>query len=246
MFLQPQQLADENRDRPDRYRPARCGNPNPTGSLLIGWGSWSQRAARGESCPSANADVPANTGRISSHPQIRNPSMSLQLQQTGDENADPSSPYRSAVWKLQPHWLVADWLGLMKPARCENCPSGHRRGPTPPGEDRVSSPEWKSFHISTNRLGDENGDPSGRYRPARCENLNHTGWLLIGGDSWGLRAATVAPRDNVEFPPHPGRIGSYPRIINHSISLQLTPTIDLPYLQVLPANNFLQVARLIG
>ena len=35
--------------------------------------------------------------------------------------------------------------------------------------------------------------------------------------------ASVSLRDNV-VPPHPGRVGSYPRIRNPSISLQLTPT----------------------
>ena len=29
-----QQTGDENGGSPDRYRPARCGNPNPTGCLL--------------------------------------------------------------------------------------------------------------------------------------------------------------------------------------------------------------------
>ena len=36
---QLRQPRDENGDAPDRHRPARCGNPNPTGRSLIGWGS---------------------------------------------------------------------------------------------------------------------------------------------------------------------------------------------------------------
>ena len=39
------------------------------------------------------------------------------------------------------HWLVDDWMRLMEPARAESFPSGQRRGPAAPGEDRVSSPD---------------------------------------------------------------------------------------------------------
>ena len=120
--------------------------------MLIGWGSWNQRAAR--VAPRANAEVPPNPGRIISHPRIRNPSIFLQLQ--------------------------------------------------PPG--------------------DENGDLPGRYRPARYGNPNPTRWLLNGGGSWNQRAAGVAPRDNVELPPHPERIRSHPRIRNPSKSLQIQQT----------------------
>ena len=55
-------------------------------------------------------------------------------------------------------------------------------------------------------------------------NPDRIGWLLTGRGSWSPRAARVSPRDNVEDPPHPGRIASHPRIRNPSISLQLTPT----------------------
>ena len=48
------------------------------------------------------------------------------------------------------HWVIADWLGLMEPARGESCLSGQRRGPAAPGEDKFPSPGQKSFHISTN------------------------------------------------------------------------------------------------
>ena len=43
--LRLQQPGNVNADFPGLYRPAGCGNPNPTGRMLIGWGSWSQRAA---------------------------------------------------------------------------------------------------------------------------------------------------------------------------------------------------------
>ena len=60
----------------------------------------------------------------------------------------PGSIPPCRVWKPQPHWVIADWLGLMKPARSENSPSGQRRSPAAPGKD-FPSPEQKSFHVST-------------------------------------------------------------------------------------------------
>ena len=56
--------------------------------------------------------------------------------------------------------VIADWLGLMEPARGESFPSGQRRGLAAPAEDRVLSPDLKSFHISTtnsNNLGTKMG-----------------------------------------------------------------------------------------
>ena len=50
----------------------------------------------------------------------------------------------------------------MEPARGESFPSGQRRGPAAPGEDRVLSPDEKSFRISTTRshnLGTKTGIP---------------------------------------------------------------------------------------
>ena len=101
---------------------------------------WGHRAARVAS--RANAEVPPHPGRIRSHPRIRNPSIPLQLHQPGNENDDPpgSIPPRR-VWKPQPHWVIADWLELiMEPARGESFPSGQRRGPATPGEDRLPIP----------------------------------------------------------------------------------------------------------
>ena len=86
--LQPQQPGDGNGDLPGRYRPARCGNSNPTGWLLIGWGSWSHRAAR-VALP-AIVEVAPLTGRLRSHPRIRNPSMSLQFRQIWNRDGDPT------------------------------------------------------------------------------------------------------------------------------------------------------------
>ena len=113
----------------------------------------------------------------------------------------------------------------MEPARGERCLSGQRRGPAAPEE--IESHPWirnPSISLQLPQPGDENGDPPGRYRPARCGNPKPTGWLLIGWSSCSQCAARISPRDNVEVPLPPGRIGSYPRIRNPSISLQLTPT----------------------
>ena len=131
------------------------------------------------------------------------------------------------MWKPQPHWLVADWLGLKELARDESFPSGQRRGPATPGEDRALSPDQKSFHISTTnskKPGDDNGDPPGRYRPARCGNPNHTGWLLMGWGSRSQRAVRVASPAKIEVAPLMGRLRSNPRIRNLSIFLQFQQT----------------------
>ena len=72
--------GDENGDPPGLYRPARRGNPNPTGWSLIGWNLWSQW----------------HSEKIGVHPWIILPSLELQLQRTGDGNSDPSDRYRPA------------------------------------------------------------------------------------------------------------------------------------------------------
>ena len=197
--LQLQQTRDDNADPPGRYRSARCGNPNPTDWLLIDCGSWSQRTARVALW--ANAEAPPHPGRMRSrprrmrsHPRIRNPSISLQLQQTGDGNKIPGSIPLRTVWKPQPHWLVAGWLGLMEPTRGESCPSGQRRGPTAPGEDRVSSPDQSSLYISTTPAtwGQKRRSP-GSLPPRTVWKPQPTGWLLIGWGSWNQGAVRVAP-----------------------------------------------------
>ena len=47
------------------------------------------------------------------------------------------------------YWLIADWLGLMEPARGASCPLGQRRGRAAHGEVEIPFPDQKSFHIST-------------------------------------------------------------------------------------------------
>ena len=91
-------------------------------------------------------------GRIKSHPRITNPSIHLQLQQTGDEKCDAPGPYR--------------------PTRCGNPNPGFVE-PASPGEDKVSSSDDKSFHTSTTPTKRGiTGGPPGRYRPARRVNAN--------------------------------------------------------------------------
>ena len=149
------------------------------------WGSYSQR----------------QPGTIWRHPQIRNRSTYLRLQQTGNGNGDPPGRYY--------------------PARCGN-PNLGFVDPGPPGEDNVPPPDHESFHTSTTptQRGRKRWSPgsipartvwnanllfvttrggqraydqkylhtsttptnrerkrwfSGRYRPARCGNPNHTG-----------------------------------------------------------------------
>ena len=163
--------------------------------------------ARGKSCPSGQRRGPAAPGedkflspdqkyfRISTTPTNR-----------GRKRRSPGSIPPRRVWKPQPHRVIADWLGLMEPARSESCPSGQRRGPAEPGEHNFQSRiRYPSISLQLQHPGDENADPLGRYRPAGCGNPSPTGWLLIGWGSWSQRAARVTPLANVKVSPHPGR-----------------------------------------
>ena len=127
--------------------------------------------------------------------------------------------------------LADDWLGLIEPARGESCPSGQRPGPAAPGDDRVPSPDQKSFHdISTTY----NSTTRGRKRrcpesiPPRAVWKPQPHWLIdIWLGSWSQHAARVAPWANVEVPPHPGRIWSHPRIRISSKSLRIQQPGDV-------------------
>ena len=119
--------------------------------------------ARGESCPSGQRrDRAAPVKDRVSSPDQKPFNISTTPTTRGRKRRFPRSIPPRRAWKPQPHWLVADWLGLMEPARCESFPSGQCRGPAAPGEDRVSSLDQKSFHISTtnsNNLGTKTGIP---------------------------------------------------------------------------------------
>ena len=139
--------GDENGNPPGRYRPAWCGSPNATGWLLIDRGLRSQRAAR--IFPRANVEIPPHPGRPWSGPRIINPSKISTTDNSGTKTEIPRVDTASHGVETQPRWLVADWLGLMEPARAEICPSGQSRGPVLRGKDEVSCPDGKSFHNST-------------------------------------------------------------------------------------------------
>ena len=90
-----------------------------------------------------------------------NPSIHLQLQQTGDETGDPPSQRRLARCgnPSSTGSLLHLNLGLV--------------GPAPPGKDKIPSPDQKSFLTATTptNRGQNDGAP-GRYRPSRYGNLN--------------------------------------------------------------------------
>ena len=106
--------------------------------------------APGESCLSGQRRGPAapREDRVLSPGQN---SFHIQLTPTtwGRKRGSPGSILPCTVSKPQPHWLVADWLGPMVPAGGEGYPSGQDRGCAAHEEVKVSSPDQKSFHIST-------------------------------------------------------------------------------------------------
>ena len=99
----------------------------------------------------------------------------------------------------------------MESARGESCPSGHRRGPAAPGEDKIPSPDQKSFQMSTNptrRRGRKRRSPGSI--PLRTVWKPQPHWLIAGwlifmesarGESCraGQRGGPAAPGED-EFP----------------------------------------------
>ena len=120
---------------------------------------------------------------IISHPLIRNPFTTYpQIQQPGDKNVHPTDRYCPArCGNFNPTGGLLICLGLiLEPARGESLPSGQRRGPAAPGEDKVLSPDKILYHTSTTpttRGGKRT--PQIRYRPARCGNPNPPADLLF-------------------------------------------------------------------
>ena len=107
-------------------------------------------AARGENCPSGRRGGQAAPGDDKfSSPGQKSFHISTTPTTGGRYRGSPGSIPPRRVWKPQPHWVIADWLGFPEPARGESCPSGQRRGPAALGEDKFPSPDQKSFHIST-------------------------------------------------------------------------------------------------
>ena len=119
--------------------------------------------ASGESCLSGRRRGPATHGEDMVSSTGQKPfNLSTTPTTRGRKRRSLGSMPPRKVWKLQPNWRIANWLRLMEPACGESCLSGQRRGPAAPGEDRISSPDQKSFHISTansNNLGSKTGIP---------------------------------------------------------------------------------------
>ena len=86
--------------------------------LLIGDSLGLMEPARGESFPSGQRRGPAAPGehRVSS-PDQKSFHTSTTPTTRGRKRRSPGSIPLRTVWKPQPHLLIADWLGLMKPAR---------------------------------------------------------------------------------------------------------------------------------
>ena len=97
---------------------------------------------RGESCPSGQRRGPAAPGEDNFPSPGQKPfHTSTTLTTRRRKGRSPGSIPPCSMWIPQPHRVIADWLGLMKPARGESFPLGQRRGPATPGGDRVLSPD---------------------------------------------------------------------------------------------------------
>ena len=132
--------------------------------------------ARGESCPSGQRRGPAAPGEDSiPSPGQKYIHISTTPTRRRTRRSPGSIPPRR-VWKPQPHWVIADWLGLMEPGAAKVAPRANAEVPPHPGRiifhPRVRIP---SISIQIQQPGDENADPPGRYRPPGCGNPNPTG-----------------------------------------------------------------------
>ena len=138
---------------------------------------------RGESCHSGQRRGPAASGedKVLS-PDHKSFHMSTtNANNVGSKTGIPGSILLHTVWKPQPHWPVADGLGIMEPAGVEGCLSCQGRGCAAHGEVKVQSADQKSFLISTTSTNrEQDGDPTGRYRPTQYGNPNSGTPLSIG------------------------------------------------------------------
>ena len=110
--------------------------------------------------------------------------------------------------KPQSHWPHADWLGLIKQARGDCCPSDLRCGPTAPGEETLPCPGQQPFHISTTSYTRGRKGSSPRSIPPQSvwEPQSHraiSGWLGLleptrgKGCPSGQRRAPAAPGEDM-------------------------------------------------
>ena len=83
---------DESADCPGRYPHHKVWQPHP--NWLFGHWLRLMGRARGKSCPSGQRRGLAAPEEDTFSSRVRNPSISLQLQQSGDENTNPAGRYR--------------------------------------------------------------------------------------------------------------------------------------------------------
>ena len=151
--------------------------------------------AHGESFPSGQRRGPAAPGEDT--PDDKSFHTSTTPTNWGRKLISPGSIPPRTVWEPQPHWLIANWLGLMESARGEGFPSRQRRGLAGPGEDRVLSRDQKYFHISTTPTTREQKQISPRSIPFRTVWKSQPHWPVA--DWLGLAGVHGASAQR-EFP----------------------------------------------
>ena len=125
--------------------------PRVEGTRNSGW-LGPMEPARGESFASRdNVDVPPHSGMMRSQPLTINHLINLWYNFNNPETKTviPRVDMAPNVWNPYPRRLIADWLGLMEPARGEDCRPGQHRGIVAPGDNKFPSPDQTSFHTST-------------------------------------------------------------------------------------------------
>ena len=167
-----------------------------------------------------NVEVPPEPGGIASHPRMKNPSSSLQLQQPGGGNGDPTCRYRPAGCR-KPN-STGRFLFHGPSARKNGTPFANVEVPPLPGEIGCHLRRRNhSTSLQHQHPGSENGDHPGQYPHVGCGNLHPTGCLLIRRGSWSQNASRVSLLANVQVPPQSGTIGPHPCKRNTSTSLRL-------------------------
>ena len=138
--------------------------------------------ARRESCPSGQRRAPSAPGD-DNFPSPDDKSFHICTTPTNRRRKcrSPGSIPPRMAWEPQPHWLVADWLGLMEPAGGEVAPPAKVEVAPLTGRLRCHPRiRYISISLQFQQTGDQDGDPTGRYRPTWCGNPNQGRPLLIG------------------------------------------------------------------